>query len=134
MAEVIRSYDGQYLNHEEIEMVADIISRHMGQWSKDKKSGIELEKPNNKYSRMVHLADYLASRKVLTMDFDNYVLEIPDLNTFEIPFGKKHKGELLIDVAKNDPSYIDWMRKEVTREPFVSLIKQLDKLKESTDE
>ena len=37
MAEVIRGYDGQYLNHEEIEMVADIISKHMGQWDKDKK-------------------------------------------------------------------------------------------------
>lgn len=137
MAEVVRNYDGQYLNHEEIEMVADTISKHMGAWNEDKKSGIKLEKPNNKYSRMVHLADYLASRKVLTMDFDNYVsekVEIPDLNTFEIPFGKKHKGELLVDVAKNDPSYIDWMRKEVRREPFISLIKQLDKLKESANE
>lgn len=137
MADVIRSYNEQYLNDEEIEMIAQMISKHMGQWNVDKKSSTELPKPNNKYARMIHLADYLASRKVLTMDFDNYVsekVEIPDLNTFIVPFGKKHKGELLVDVAKNDPSYIEWMRNEVRREPFISLIKQLDKLKESTGE
>ena len=137
MADVIRSYNEQYLNDEEIEMIAQMIRKHMGQWNVDKKSSTELPKPNNKYARMIHLADYLASRKVLTMDFDNYVsekVEIPDLNTFIVPFGKKHKGELLVDVAKNDPSYIEWMRNEVRREPFISLIKQLDKLKESTGE
>lgn len=138
MADVIRSYDGKYLNHDEIELVADIISRHMGQWCTDKKSSEELPKPNNKYSRMVHLADYLASRKCLTMDFENYVpekVEIPDLNTFVMPFGNKHKGELLIDIAKNDPSYISWMRENIKREPFISLIKQLDNInKESNNE
>lgn len=131
MAEVIRSYDGEYLNHEEIEIVADTISRHMGSWNTDKKSNIVLPKPNNKYARMVHLADYLASRKCLTMDFDNYTdikEEILDLNTFVMPFGKKHKGELLIDIAKNDPGYIAWMRENIRREPFISLIKQLDKM------
>lgn len=138
MADVIRSYDGKYLNHDEIELVADIISRHMGQFNTDKKSNDELPKPNNKYSRMVHLADYLASRKCLTMDFENYVpekVEIPDLNTFVMPFGNKHKGELLIDIAKNDPSYISWMRENIKREPFISLIKQLDNInKENNNE
>ena len=66
------------------------------------------------------------------MDFENYVpekVEIPDLKTFVMPFGNKHKGELLIDIAKNDPSYISWMRENITREPFISLIKQLDEMK-----
>lgn len=132
MAEVVRSYDGQYLNHEEIELIADTISKHMGAWNTDKKSNVVLPKPNNKFARMLHVADYLSSRKCLTMDFDDYVpaakTEIPDLNTYIIPFGSKHKGELLIDVAKKDPTYIDWMRKELRREPFVSLIKQLDNM------
>lgn len=136
MAGVVRSYDGQYLSHEEIELVADTISRHMGQWSVDSKTNTQLPKPNNKFARMVHVADYLASRKCLTMDFENYVPEktsIPDLKTFVMPFGSKHKGELLIDIAKNDPSYIDWMRREVRREPFITLIKQLDEMnKENT--
>ena len=132
MAEMIRSYDGKYLTHEELELVADTISRHMGQWNSDRKSDVVLPKPNNKFARMLHTADYLASRKCLTMDFDNYVaekVEVPDINTFVMPFGSKHKGELLIDIAKNDPTYIDWMRREVRREPFISLIKQLDNMK-----
>lgn len=136
MADVIRSFDGKYLAHEEIEMVADTISKHMGQWNTDKKTNVELPKPNNKFARMVHVADYLASRKCLTMDFDDYAPakpEIPDLNTFIMPFGNKHKGELLIDIAKNDPSYISWMRENIKREPFISLIKQLDNMNKEND-
>lgn len=136
MADVVRSYDGKYLTVEELTLVADTISKHMGAWNVDKKTGMELPKPNNKFARMVHVADYLASRKCLTMEFDNYETpkaEVPDLNTFVMPFGNKHKGELLIDIAKNDPSYIDWMRREVRREPFISLIKQLDDMNKETN-
>lgn len=118
-----------YLPLNELELIADVISKHMGQWNTDKKSSITLPKPSDKFSRMLHVADYLASRKSLTMDFENFEAakqEKPDLDTFVIPFGKKHKGELLIDVAKNDPSYIDWMRKELDRYPFNVLIKELD--------
>ena len=131
MAEVVRSHDGQYLTHEEIEIIAEAISKHMGAWNTDKKSATVLPKPNDKFSRMLHVADYLASRKCLTMDFDTYIaekVEIPDLNTFVMPFGNKHKGELLIDIAKNDPSYITWMRENLRREPFISLVKQLDNM------
>lgn len=131
MADVIRSYDGQYLNHDEIEMVAEAISKHMGAWNTDKKSSTVLPKPNDKFSRMLHTADYLASRKCLTMDFDNFVaekVEIPDVNTYVMPFGKKHKGELLVDIYKNDPSYVAWMKENLQREPFTSLIKQLESM------
>lgn len=139
MADVVRSYDGQYLSHEEIEMVAEAISKHMGQWCTDKKITTVLPKPNDKFARMLHVADYLASRKCLTMDFDNYVsekVEVPDVSTFVMPFGNKHKGELLIDIYKNDPSYISWMRENIRREPFISLIKQLDEMnkKENNNE
>lgn len=137
MADVIRGFDGQYLTHEEIELVADTISKHMGQWNIDKKTNIELPKPNNKFARMVHVADYLASRKCLTMDFENYESvqqEIPDLNAFVMPFGNKHKGELLIDIARNDPGYVTWMRENIKREPFISLIKQLDSMKNKENE
>lgn len=127
MAEVIRGYDGQYLNHEEIEMVADIISKHMGQWNKDKKSDIELQKPNNKYARMVHLADYLASRKVLTMDFSDYAtpkVELPDINEYVLSFGK-HKGKTLIEINKIDAGWISWAKENIHRHPEAALLKQL---------
>ena len=137
MANVIRSYDGKYLDHDELEFMAEAISKHMGQWNTDKKSDVVLPKPSDKFSRLLHLADYLASRKCLTMDFDNYEApkqEKPDLDTFIMPFGKKHKGELLVDIAKNDPSYIDWMRKELDRYPFNVLIKELDKRSANSNE
>lgn len=131
MADVVRGFDGQYLSHEEIELITDTISRHMGQWNVDKKTGMELPKPNNKFARMVHVADYLASRKCLTMDFDGYSCEnnckseLPDINTYIIPFGKKHKGELLIDVVKSDPEYIYWCKENITSEPMRSMLKML---------
>lgn len=73
MADEIRKYDGKYLDHEEIEFIADVVSKHMGQWSEDRKSNVVLPKPNDRFSRMLHVADYLASRKCLTMDFTGYI-------------------------------------------------------------
>jgi hypothetical protein len=69
MAAVIRSYDGKYLNHNEIELIAHCIESHMGSWNVDKKTGECLPKPEDLHQELVHLADYLASRKTLTMDF-----------------------------------------------------------------
>ena len=127
MADVIRSYDGLHLDHEEIEMIAGIISAHMGQWSTDKKSSVELPKPNDKYAEMVHLADYLASRKVLTMDFDNYVskkVELPDINEHVLTFGK-HKGKTLPQINIIDKGWIIWAKEHLTRHPEAELLKQL---------
>ena len=134
MANKIRECEG--LPEEELEFVAKVISKHMGQWNTDKKSDVTLPKPDDKFSRLLHLADYLASRKCLTMDFENFTVgkkEKVDLNTFVMPFGKKHKGELLVDIAKNDPTYIDWMRKELDRYPFNVLIKELDERNKSNE-
>ena len=128
MAIKVRETTG-YLPENELGFIADVISKHMGQWNTDKRNPISLPKPSDKFSRMLHVADYLASRKCLIMDFDNFEApkqEKPDLDTFIMPFGKKHKGELLVDIAKNDPTYIDWMRKELDRFPFNVLIKELD--------
>lgn len=127
MADVVRSFDGQHLNHDEIELVATAISKHMGQWSTDKKSSLELPKPNDKYSRLVHLADYLASRKDLTMDFDSYVT-VPTSVAFnpeyKIPFGK-HSGKRLIDVYKATPDYIAWCEENIHRQDFLQIIKAM---------
>lgn len=119
MADVIRSFDGQYLNHNELELVADAISKHMGEWNTDKKSNDVLPKPDNKFARMLHLADYLASRKDITMEFDNFITEKPAPTFIEfnedttINFGK-HKGERYIDVYGYEPDYFDWAEKKFT--------------------
>lgn len=127
MANVIRSYDDKYLSHEEIEFVADIISRHMGQWNVDSKTGVELPKPNNKYSRMLHLADYLASRKDLTMSFDDVpqAEEKPvSVDDYVFTFGK-HKGEKITDVYKEHPDYLDWMAQNIHKKEVLDMIKIL---------
>lgn len=129
MANVIRSYDGQYLNHDEIEFIAKCIESHMGQWNVDRKSGEVLEKPTSDYQYFVHLADYLASRKDLTMAFDNYEqpkVELPDINEYVVNFGK-HSGTKLIDLYRTHKDYCDWLKENVHREPLQSLLKQLEK-------
>lgn len=52
------------------EQISDCIKSHMGQWNKDYKSGEEiLPKPETDMQRFVHLCDYLASRKMLEVNF-----------------------------------------------------------------
>ena len=127
MAAVIRSYDGKYLNHDELEFIAEVISKHMGQWNTDKKSSVVLPKPNDKFSRMLHVADYLASRKCLTMDFDNYVPENTKVEfdeNYVMPFGK-HAGQKLIDVYKAHPDYIVWCEENIHKEDVLNMIKSM---------
>lgn len=52
-------------------------------------------------------------------------VDLPDVNTWVFPY-KKHAGELLIDVFKNDRSYINWCKENIHKEPFQSLVKQLE--------
>lgn len=129
MANVVRSYDGKYLNHEELEFIAHCVESHMGQWCSDRKSSTVLPKPLDVYQHFVHLADYLASRKDLTMAFEGYEqpkVELPDVNEYVLNFGR-HSGKKLIDVYKYHRDYIDWCKENIHREPLTSLIKQLEK-------
>mgnify|MGYP003300715380 CR=1 FL=1 len=72
MAELIMdSEDVLELEMEEIEFVCDVVRTHMGPWTTDY-NGVEvLEKPKTKYQNFVHMCDYLASRKVLIVPFDD---------------------------------------------------------------
>lgn len=136
MANVIRSYDGQYLNHDELEFIAHCVESHMGQWSTDKKSSTVLPKPLDDYQCFVHLADYLASRKDLTMAFDNIEqskVELPDVNEYVLNFGK-HSGEKLVDVFKYHRDYLEWCKENIRREPLMSLIKLLEKQEKNQED
>ena len=133
MANVVRSFDGKYLNHDELEFIAHCIESHMGQWNTDRKSSVVLHKPTDDYQRFVHLADYLASRKDLTMAFDGYEQvkpELPDINTYCLNFGKM-KGMTIPEIAGIDISYLTWARENLTREPEATLIKNYLKEMES---
>lgn len=137
MADVIRGYDGKYLNHEEIELIAHCIESHMGQWNLDKKTGECLPKPVDIYQELVHLADYLASRKTLTMDFEN--IEKPPTTVvnpdeYTLTFGK-HSGEKLIDIYRKYPDYVQWMEENIHRTEVLDAIKAVKKkISEEDDE
>lgn len=136
MATKIRSYDGEFLDHNEIEFIANCIESHMGQWCTQKKSSVILPKPTNEYQAFIHLADYLASRKDLTMAFDNYEqpkIELPDVNEYVLNFGK-HSGKKLIDVFNYHRDYLDWCKENINREPLMSLIKLLEEQEKSQED
>ena len=126
-ANVIRELKGNELPDEEIEMIATTIESHMGAWNTDKKSSTVLPLPKNKYQTILHLADYLASRKDIDVLFDGFEVpkkEVVKLEDYVLNFGK-HSGEKLVDVAQSDPSYISWAKENMNREPIKSLLAKL---------
>lgn len=129
MADVIRGYDGKYLNHDEIEFVAHCIASHMGQWNTDRKSSIVLDKPKDGYQFFVHLADYLASRKDLTMAFDKIEMfpktDSTNIDDYVISFGK-YKGTKLVDLYNKDRSYCMWLKEKSYQREVVEMIKQIE--------
>lgn len=136
MADVIVSYAYKYLNPEELMFIARAINSHMGQWNVDKKTGVELPKPDGICQELLHLADYLASRKTLTMDFEN--IETPRVEfkpeDYVLTFGK-HKGEKLIDLYRSGDDYVTWMETTITRPDVLAAIKSIKKkLMEEDDE
>ena len=136
MANVIRSFDGKHLNHDELEFIAHCIESHMGQWNTDRKSSVVLDKPKDGYQFFVHLADYLASRKSLTIDFEGYVqpkVELPEVNEYVVNFGK-HSGTKLVDLWKDKRDYCLWLKENVHREPLTSLIKLLEKQEQAQED
>ena len=139
MANVIHSYDGQYLTHDELEFCAHCIESHMGQWSTDRKSSVVLPKPMDEYQQFVHLADYLASRKDLTMAFEK--IEAPvtkatsaNINDYIITFGR-YKGTRLVDLYNQDRSYCMWLKENSYQREVVEMIKQIEaKFNQEDDE
>lgn len=58
------------LTKEQMDLMLGGIKAHMGAWNMDRNGQQILPKPNTKFQNVVHLADYLASRKMLEMNFD----------------------------------------------------------------
>lgn len=55
---------------EEIKFLSDAIASHMGPWTQDYRGNEVLPYPKTKYQNFVHMCDYLASKKVLNINFD----------------------------------------------------------------
>ena len=63
--------DKTSFNDEEIKLVSDMIAAHMGEYNTNPYSDVILPLPSNKYEKMVHMCDLLASRKFLDVKFLN---------------------------------------------------------------
>lgn len=132
MANVIRSYDGKYLNHDELEFIAHCIESHMGSWNTGRKSSVVLPKPMDDYQHFVHLADYLASRKDLTMAFDKVETPKPaatntatNIDDYVVSFGK-YKGTKLVDLFNKDRSYCMWLKENSYQKEVVEMVKRVE--------
>lgn len=116
------------LSQEDRAYIANCVASHMGEWAINKRSKIELPKPQTESQKFVHMCDYLASRKNIEFVFsneDNSQQEVSTVDNYRLTFGK-HRGELLVDVAKNEKSYLEWLKGNLElREPLNLYIDQL---------
>ena len=55
---------------EELQFISDVVASHMGPWTKDYDGNEVLPYPKTKYQNFVHMCDFLASRKVININFD----------------------------------------------------------------
>lgn len=136
-AEVIRSIETDYITDDEKEIIASAIESHMGQWNTDAsgRSKVVLPVPKNKYQKIVHLVDYLAAMKGCEVIFDGFTpssqineskpnIANATVDTYVFNFGK-YNGMKLTDVNEQHPDYIEWMKKNIDREPLKTLLTQL---------
>ena len=127
-ADVIRGLRGNIIEDTEIEFIATTMACHMGQWNTDSRSKETLPTPVTSAQKLLHFADYLASRKDLDVSFEETVApkpaEKPTLETYKMPFGK-HVGKTLPEIAAIDKGYIAWAKKNMEKEPVKTLLTEM---------
>lgn len=68
----LRKYkDELKISNEDIDFVCDCISSHMGRFNTSDYSDVILPLPKTPEQKFVHMCDFLASRKVITLSFDS---------------------------------------------------------------
>lgn len=68
----------EMLTAEDLNFLTGCIASHMGQWTTDYRSKKEiLPKPESRAQQLVHLCDWLASRKWLNVDFEDDLYKGP---------------------------------------------------------
>jgi len=110
------------------EYIGELVASHSGQWTTNKKSKAILPKPDSDDKFIVHLCDYLSSRPDIDMIYSDYVkmcmLKFSNPVKYVFQFGK-HKGSTIEEVIEKDPSYIDWAKDNIEREPLKSILKSI---------
>ena len=111
-------------------MIADMCEAHSGEWNKSRSGKVIMSEPRNDREFFIHECDILSSRNDLDYIIPDELLsvlpekEIPDIDTFIMPFGK-YKGKTLPEIKKIDPGYISWAKENMTREPVKTLLAQI---------
>lgn len=76
MADFVKEHKGKTnLTDDEANLISSMISSHMGEWNTNPYSDVVLPVPNNKYQKMVHMCDMLASRKFIDVKFNGNDIE-----------------------------------------------------------
>ena len=68
--------------------------------------------------------DYIIPNELKVLLGENVKVELPDIDTYVITFGK-HSGKTLPQIAEVDPGYISWAKENMTREPVRTLLMQM---------
>lgn len=116
------------VSHKDIVYMQQAIESHMGQWGKIK--------PETEAQKLLHTADYLASRQDIQIIFEpkeqeKTVPTLEEIGSHIINFGK-YSGKTIAEVYKLDKPYLVWAMDNVRKEPFNSVAKQY--IKENKDE
>jgi len=75
-AKLIRdNKDKLTLEDEELELLCGMVEAHMGPFNKDFNGNVMMPLPKNKYEKLVHMCDLLASKKFLDIKFVNSEIE-----------------------------------------------------------
>lgn len=115
------------LSQEDRDFIGDCIASHSGQWNTNRKGEEILPKPTTIYQQIVHLCDYLASRRYLNFDFSmlkTKVIEAVEPKDFIITFGKKHNGHTIQQIYDTDYSYLLWASENLKIEPAHTYIQK----------
>lgn len=123
---ILAHKDDGIITDDAVNLIGELVSSHMGQWNTSKYApGIELPKPTSDLQILVHMADYLASRKDIITIEPYYAVRVTDsiadqteeaidkitqatAEDYVIKFGI-HDGEKYLDVRKTDPNYLMWI-------------------------
>ena len=114
-------------------MIAEMCEAHSGEWNKSRSGQAIMSEPRNAREFFIHECDILASRADLDYIIPdelkellegNAEIQLPDINTYVLPFGK-YRGETLAHVKEVDSGYIAWAKENINKEPVKSLLKQL---------
>lgn len=121
------------INIEYKSIIANMCYAHSGEWTTSKRSNIVLREPQSDMEFFIHECDILSSRSDIDMIIpeelrkilgDSDVKEIPKIEEYKLDFGK-YKGLTLLEVQKENPGYITWLKENLHREPIKTLLQKI---------